>query len=331
MNHVKSISRRTVLAGAAASVAASPLAALAQAPRFPNKPIRWVVGYPPGGGSDMVARTVGEGMAAVLGQSVVIDNRPGASANIGGYALASAPADGYTVMNPDNGLLIFNPVLYPKMGFNPSKDMKPVGKIGRLHLIIAVPPNHPAKTFKDLLQMLRAAKEPVQYAASSVGSPLHMAMVRMAKEGRLNMVHIPYKGAAPAIQDFLAGQISLICVDYSTASQYVTAGKMKVLAVTSGSRIASLPDVPTVSESGFPGFEVYAWHGFVVPTGTPDAIVTKLNAALVQALKNKSVVDRLATLAFEVTPSTPEELAQMIRREEEVWIPIVRSLGVTLD
>lgn len=331
MKPVSSIPRRTVLAGAAASLAAGPLATLAQAQGYPNKPIRWVVGYPPGGGSDMVARTVGEGMAAALGQSVVVDNRPGASANLGGYALASSPPDGYTVMNPDNGLLIFNPVLYPKMGFNPYKDMKPVGKIGRLHLIIAVPPNHPAKSLKELLDMLRTAKEPMQYAASSVGSPLHLAMVRLAKEAKVDLVHIPYKGAAPAITDFLAGIVNLMCVDYSTASQYVSTGKMRVLAVTSGSRISTLPDVPTVMESGFPGFEVYAWHGFVVPAGTPDAIVTRLNAALNQSLRTKAVVDRLSTLAFEVTPGTPAELAQMIKREDEVWTPLVRSLGITLD
>jgi tripartite-type tricarboxylate transporter receptor subunit TctC len=321
--------RRTLIALAAAAAAAPGLAAAQAA--YPSKPVRWIVGYPPGGGSDTIARVVGEGMASALGQPVVIDNRPGASANLGGFALASAPADGYTVMNPDNGLLIFNPILYQKMGFNPSKDMKPVGKIGRLNLVIAVPPDHPAKTFEALVDMLRTSKEPVQYAASSIGSPLHLAMVRLAKEGRLNTTHIPYKGAAPAITDFLGGVVKVICVDYSTASQYIKAGKMRPLAVASDKRIAPLPDVPTVAEKGFPGFEVYAWQGLVVPANTPDAVVAKLNTALNTALKSKTVIDRLDGLGIEATPSTPGELGALTRKEEEVWHPIVRSLGITLD
>lgn len=326
-----SISRRSLLASAAATAMLGPTMAAAQASAYPNKPVRWIVGYPPGGGSDTVARVVGEGMATALGQPVVVDNKPGASANIGGYALASAAPDGYTVMNPDNGLLIFNPVLYPKMGFTPSKDMVPVGKIGRLHLIIAVSPNHPAKSFRELLDLIRASKEPVQYAASSVGSPLHLAMVRLAKEAQLDIRHIPYRGAAPAISDFLGGVVNLMCIDYSTAAQYVNTGKMRVLAVTSGTRIAALPQVPTVLESGYQGFEAYAWHAMVVPKGTPLPVITRLNGALNQSLRSKAVVDKLAALAFEVTPSTPEDLAQMIQQEQATWVPIVRSLGITLD
>jgi tripartite-type tricarboxylate transporter receptor subunit TctC len=234
-------------------------------------------------------------------------------------------------MNPDNGLLIFNPVLYKHMGFSPSKDMKPVGRIGRLHLIIAVAPNHPAKSFKELLEMLRTKKEPVQYAASSIGSPLHLTMVRLEKEAKLNVTHVPYKGAGPAINDFLGGVVEVICVDYSSGSQYVKAGKMRPLAVASDKRIAALPDVPTVAESGFSGFEAYAWQGLVVPAGTPDPIVDKLNTALNEALKNKSVVERLDGLGIEPTPSSPVELAKMTRREEATWQPIVRTLGITLD
>lgn len=330
MNFPK-IRRRTLIAMVAMGAVALPSLAPAQSVAYPTKPVRWIVGYPPGGGSDTIARIVGEGMASSLGQPVVIDNRPGASANLGGFALANAPADGYTIMNPDNGLLIFNPILYQKMGFNPTKDMKPVGKIGRLHLVIAVPPDHPAKSFDALLEMLRTSKEPVQYAASSIGSPLHLAMVRLTKEGKLDTTHIPYKGAAPAISDFLAGVVKVICVDYSTAAQYIKAGKMRPLAVASDKRIAPLPDVPTVAEKGFPGFEVYAWQGLVVPANTPDPVVAKLNAALNASLTSKAVADRLDGLGIEPTPSTPGELGTLTRREEQVWHPIVRSLGITLD
>jgi tripartite-type tricarboxylate transporter receptor subunit TctC len=323
--------RRTLLAVLATTAMTTPFHAFADSDAFPSKPIRWLVGYPPGGGSDTIARIVSEGMSKSLAQTVYVENRPGASANLAGNALASAPADGYTVMNPDNGLLIFNPVLYKQMGFSPSKSMKPVGGIGRLHLIIAVAPNHPAKSFKELLEMLRTQKEPVQYAASSVGSPLHLAMVRLEKDAKLNVTQIPYKGAGPAINDFLGGVVQIICTDYSSGSQYVKAGKMRPLAVISDKRIAALPNVPTVAESGFPGFEAYAWQGLVVPAGTPEPVVQKLNAALNHALKSKPVVDRLEGLGIEPTPSSPVELATLTRREEQTWQPIVRNLGITLD
>lgn len=330
MSTINPFSRRKLLA-IVACMGLTPFHVSAQTNGFPSKPIRWVVGYPPGGGSDTIARIVGQAMSTDLGQPVTVDNRPGASANIGGSALASAPPDGYTVMNPDNGLLIFNPILYKQMGFSPSKDMKPVGKIGRLHLIIAVAPNHPAKTFKELLAMLKSKNEPAQYAASSMGSPLHLTMARLGQEAKLNIVHVPYKGIAPAINDFLGGVVGIICADFSSASQYVKAGKMRPLAVASDKRIAALPDVPTVAESGFPGFEAYAWQGLVVPAATPDPIVARLNTALNHALTTKTVVDRLEGLGIEPTPSTPADLAQFTRREEATWQPIVRSLGVTLD
>ena len=329
MKNRMQLTRRSLLA-ASALAALSP--ALAQSGRYPSKTVRWLVGYPPGGGTDTIARTVTAAMATLTGQTFVVDNKPGASANIAGHELTRAPADGYTVMSADNGLLVFNPVMYKKMGFAPSKDMKSAGLLGRLHLLIAVQPNHPANSYKELMAWFKDQKNGAQYAASSIGSPLHLAMARLAAESKLNLTQVPYKGAAPMIQDFLAGQVQVMCIDYSTAAPHVKAGKMKVLAITSGKRIAALPNVPTVTEAGGPpNFEAYAWQGVVVPAGTPDAVIAEFNGHLTKVLAQKEVIDKLGDLGIETTPSTPAQMATFWAKESEIWQPLIRQLDITMD
>ena len=323
------LTRRTVLA---ASALAALQPAFAQTPAYPSRPVRWLVGYPPCGGTDTIARIVTKARGELAGQNFLVDNKPGASANIAGFELTRAPADGYTVMSADNGLLVFNPVMYKKMGFAPSKDMKPAGLLARLHLLIAVPPNHPANNYRELVAWIKEQKNGVQYAASSVGSPLHLAMARLAAESKLNLTHVPYKGAAPAIQDFLSGQVNLICNDYSSAAAHVKAGKMKVLAVISGKRVSALPNVPTVSEAGGPpNFEAYAWQGMVVPAGTPDAVIGQFNELLNRALNQKEVVDKLNELGVEATPSTPAQMAGFWAKESDIWQPLIRQLDISMD
>jgi tripartite-type tricarboxylate transporter receptor subunit TctC len=323
------IKRRSLLAGAALAALAP---AYAQTAKYPSRTVRWLVGYPPGGGTDTIARIVATAMGSLTGQTFIIDNKPGASANIAGHELTRAAPDGYTVMSADNGLLVFNPVMYKKMGFAPSKDMKPAGLLGRLHLLIAVQPNHPANSYKELVAWIKEQKNGVQYAASSVGSPLHLAMARLAAESKLNLSHVPYKGAAPAMQDFLAGQVAVICNDYSSAAPHVKAGKMKVLAVISGKRIAALPNVPTVSEAGGPpNFEAYAWQGVVVPAGTPDSTISQFNGMLTKVLGQKEVVDKLTELGVEATPSTPAQMASFWAKESDIWQPLIRHLDITMD
>lgn len=323
------LTRRSLLA---ASALAALQPAFAQQPKYPSRPVRWLVGYPPGGGTDTIARIVTTSMGSLAGETFVVDNKPGASANIAGHELSRAPADGYTVMSADNGLLVFNPVMYKKMSFAPHKDMKPAGLLGRMHLMIAVPPNHPANSYKELVAWIKGHKDGVQYAASSVGSPLHLAMARLAAESKLDLTHVPYKGAAPAIQDFLSGQIGLICNDYGSAAPHVKAGKMKVLAVISGKRIAPLANVPTVSEAGGPpNFEAYAWQGVVMPAGTPDGVITQFNALLNKTLGQKEVVDKLADLGIEATPGTPAQMAAFWAGESDVWQPLIRRLDISMD
>jgi tripartite-type tricarboxylate transporter receptor subunit TctC len=235
-------------------------------------------------------------------------------------------------MSADSGLLVINPVIFKKMGFSPELDFKPVGLLARLHLLIVVQPDHPANSFSELVAWIRAQKEPVPYAASGVGSPLHVAMARLGAELRLNLLQIPYKGAAPAISDFLAKGIGLMCIDYSSAAQHIKAGKMKVLAVTAAKRIAALPHIPTVSEAGGPtNFDASAWQGVVAPAGTPDEIVSRLNKALVSALGQRSVIDRLSQLGVEPTPSTAAEFTAYWRRESKLWQPLVRALELSAD
>lgn len=321
--------RRALLA---AGTLAALCPSLARARTYPTRPVRWLVGYPPGGGTDTIARIVAGAMEPMMGQTLVVDNKPGASANIAGHELVRAPADGYTVMSADNGLLVFNPVMYRKMGFNPAKEMSPVGLLGRLHLLIAVQPGHPATSYRDLVAWVKGQKDPVQYAASSIGSPLHLAMARLASETGLKMTQIPYKGAAPAMADFLAGSVQVMCIDYSSAAQHVKAGKMRVLAVTSGARIPALPDVPTVTESGGPaGFEAYAWQGVVVPRATPDPVIAQFNTDLNAALNQKTVIQRLGDLGIEATPSTTAHFASFWNKESEVWQPLIRTLGIAMD
>lgn len=323
------LTRRSLLA---ASAIAALQPAFAQPSNYPSRTVRWLVGYPPGGGTDTIARIVTTAMGNVAGQTIVVDNKPGASANIAGYELSRAAADGYTVMSADNGLLVFNPVMYKKMAFAPHKDMKPAGLLGRMHLMIAVQPNHPANSYKELVAWIKEQKNGVQYAASSVGSPLHLAMARLAAESKLNLVQVPYKGAAPAIQDFLSGQVSLICNDYGSAAPHVKAGKMKVLAVISGKRIAPLPTVPTVSEAGGPpNFEAYAWQGVVMPAGTPDSVINQFNGLLNKSLGQKEVVDKLSDLGIETTPSTPAQMATFWAKEGDIWQPLIRQLDISMD
>lgn len=323
------LTRRSLLAASALAALAP---AYAQQGKYPSRTVRWLVGYPPGGGTDTIARIVTTAIGGATGQTFVVDNKPGASANIAGHELSRAAPDGYTVMSADNGLLVFNPVMYRKMGFAPSKDFKPAGLLGRLHLLVAVQPSHPANTYKELVAWIKEQKKGVQYAASSVGSPLHLAMARLAAESRLNLVHVPYKGAAPAIQDFLSGQVGLICNDYSSAAPHVKAGKMKVLAVISGKRIGALPNVPTVSEAGGPpNFEAYAWQGVVVPAGTPDTIISQFNGLLTNILGQKEVADKLNELGVEPTPSTPAQMASFWTKESDIWQPLIRQLDITMD
>jgi tripartite-type tricarboxylate transporter receptor subunit TctC len=326
------ISRRSfVLATAVAStiaVGASPTVAMAQA--WPAKPIEWVVPYPPGGGTDIVARTLAQVMSELLGQPIVINNKPGAATNIGADYTARAKPDGYTLMSADTATLAANPFLYSKLSFNVEKDFTPVGLTVRFPLILVVGPSVPAKNLKEFLAWAKTQKEPA-YGTPGSGSPHHLATALFAQQAKLKLTHIPYKGAAPAVQDVVAGQVPFMFVDTASGSQFISSGKLHAIGVASAKRVAGFDNIPTLAEQGMPGFEAYAWQGLVMPAGVPADVVQKMHDALVKAMGTPTVKARLDALGLEAIPSTPAAMAQYAAAERAKWGPVIKANNIKVD
>jgi tripartite-type tricarboxylate transporter receptor subunit TctC len=319
--------RRHFLAASAATLA-TPFA-LAQS--WPEQPIRWIVPYPAGGGTDVLARTVAEAMRPGLGQTIVIDNRPGASTNIGGDIVARAKPDGYTVMSADNAILAYNEHLFTKLPFDPEKDFSYLGAMARFPLALVVNPSFPAKTVKEFIAYAKANPGKLNYASPGNGSPHHLAMELFKNRTGTFITHIPYRGAAPAVQDVIGGQVPCMFLDLAGGLPVMKAGKVRVLAIGSSKRAPSLPDVPTLAEAGVAGAEVYAFQGALGPAGLPEAIVTRFNAELNKALASAEVRKRAADFGMELLPGTPAQFKAMARAEAKRWGPIIRAAGVKLD
>ena len=324
--------RRTLLSALAAAGAttAAPWA-LAQQAAWPDQPLRWVVPYPAGGGTDVLARTVAEAMRQTLGQQIVVDNRPGASTNIGGQMVATAKPDGYTFMSADNAILAYNEHLFTKLPFNPEKDFTYVGGISRFPLALVVNPALEAKTVKEFLAYARANPGKLNYASPGNGSPHHLAMEMFKNRTKTFLTHIPYRGAAPALQDVMGGQVPCMFLDLAAGLPVITSGKVRALAIGSAKRVAALPDVPTLAEAGVPNTEVFAFQGILAPAGLPAAITTRLNTDLNKALLNPAVVKRMNDFGMEALPGTPEQFRAMARAESKRWGEIIKAAGVKLD
>lgn len=322
------LSRRFALA-ALASAALPWRAAWAD---YPERPIQWIVAYAAGGGSDTVARILAEHIAPALGQSIVVENKPGGGATIGARAAASAEPDGYTVFSADNGVLIYNTALYKKLAYDPAKDFRPVGLMVRFPLLLVVGADSASHDIAGLLARAKASPDTIDYASPGIGSPHHLAMERMMREAGVAFTHVPYKGAAPALVDLTGGHIEFMIVDYPSGAGQLRAGKIRPLAVCSASRLASLPDVPTVAEAlGLAGFEAYAWQGLVVPAATPDAIVERWSALLAAALADPGVDKRLRDIGLEPLQGGPKEMQALMDADRAVWVPLIGSLNITLD
>ena len=324
--------RRTLLSALAAAGAttAAPWA-LAQQAAWPDQPLRWVVPYPAGGGTDVLARTVAEAMRQTLGQQIIVDNRPGASTNIGGQAVATAKPDGYTFMSADNAILAYNEHLFTKLPFNPEKDFSYVGGISRFPLALVVHPAFEAKTVKEFLAYARANPGKLNYASPGNGSPHHLAMEMFKNRTKTFLTHIPYRGAAPALQDVMGGQVPCMFLDLAAGLPVITSGKVRALAIGSAKRVAALPDVPTLAEAGVPNTEVFAFQGILAPAGLPAAITARLNGDLNKALLNPAVVKRMNDFGMEALPGTPEQFRAMARSESKRWGEIIKAAGVKLD
>jgi tripartite-type tricarboxylate transporter receptor subunit TctC len=321
------LTRRHLLAtGLAASL--SPTAAFAA---YPDKPIRWIVGYPPGGATDTLARLLGQQISVRLGQPVIVDNRPGAGSALGAMALAQSPADGYTVMGADNGTLIINPVAYRSLQYDPDRDFRPIGLYAGINIVLAVRQDSPIRSAADYLDQARSAKDPVAFASPGIGSPLHLAMERLGVTAKIKLSHIAYRGMAPALNDVMGGAVPSVVADYGTASELIKSGKLRALATFSAQRIAPLPDVPTFAERGLPGFSAGAWQGIIAPKQVPADVVAKLSSALAAALEEPQVKVRYAEMGLDTPPSDSATFAKRWKDEQEIWHPLIRSLGIKLD
>jgi tripartite-type tricarboxylate transporter receptor subunit TctC len=311
--------------------AAWPLSVGAQAPAsdYPNHPITLIVPYAPGGGNDVMARAVAEPMSKSLGQPIVIENRGGAGGSVGTRQVAKATPDGYTLGLGGTGTLAIDPTLYPNVGYDPRKDFAPVGLIATSPLIILVNESVPAHNVRELIALAKAQPGKLNYASAGTGSGIHLGTVLFAETAGIDITHIPYKGSGPALTDLLGGHVQIYFSSLPPAVGLVKEGKLRALAVTGLKRSASFPDIPTVAEQGFPGFEAVLHYGIVAPAGTPRPIIDKLNAALRAALGDPKVNGHIATEGAEPLPTSAEEYAVDIDREEIKWSALVKKSGAT--
>jgi tripartite-type tricarboxylate transporter receptor subunit TctC len=306
------------------------IAGLAHAQSWPTKPIKLIVPYPPGGGTDVIARIVQEPLAKELGQQVIIDNRGGAGGSIGSALAAQSPSDGYTVLFTLSSHTI-NPAIYTKLPFDTEKDFSSVVTVASLPQILVANPNFPAKTVKEVIEMAKAKPGSISYASVGNGSPGHLAGAMMATDAGVDMTHIPYRGGGPAVTDVMAGQVPLLWVSIPAAAQFVKAGKLRALAVSTVKRSAVFPDVPTMVESGFKGFEVDSWYAMFVPAKTPQAIIDRINKAAVNVLAQPEVKEKLLGQGAEAVGDTPAQLSGVVKKEIAKWKQVVKSANIKVD
>ncbi len=313
-----------------AAVAALPSSALAQA--YPAKPIRIVVGFSPGGTTDILARDLGARLQESWGQSVVVDNRPGAGGNIAAAAVAKAPPDGYTLLLSTNSFAI-NPALYSKMPYDTIKDFVPITFIGSVTNILFAHPSVPVKTMKDVVALAKSRPGQVTYGSGGVGTSPHLAVELFKSMSKVDLVHVPYKGVPPVVQGLLAGELALGTASLPSAGipEHVKSGRLRGLALTGSKRSQTLPQVPTMIESGFPGFDVVIWYGMLAPAGTPPDLVTKLNAELIRIFGLPAVRERWAAQDFDIATTTPSEFTTYIKSELAQWAKVVKEAGVRIE
>ncbi|RYF64209.1 MAG: tripartite tricarboxylate transporter substrate binding protein [Comamonadaceae bacterium] len=304
---------------------------LAQAQAYPSKPIRWVVPYPAGGGSDFLARTIGQTLSTQTGQPVTVENKPGGNTAIGASDVARSAADGYSVLSADNGTMIFNSALYKTLTYSPTKDLAPVTLMGRFPMILVVGPAVTAKDAKEFIAQIKANPAGVNYGSAGAGSPHHLAMELLKTEAGLKMTHAPYRGAAPALADVAGNQIPAMMVDMAAGAGFIKGGKVRPLAVANAKRLPQLPDVPTFAELGFKNVEAAALVGMVVPAATPKDTVDALNKRVVAAINEPAVKQKLIDFGVEPVGSTPAEFASLIQSETTRWHKLIKDLNITLD
>lgn len=302
--------------------------AMAQA--YPNKPVRWIVPFPPAGAMDVIARTLAERMSASMGQQFVVENRPGAGGNIGSEVVARSAPDGYTIMIASIGLAV-NPSLYSKMAFDPQKDLEPIALLAVVPNMLVAHPSLGAKSVKEVIDLARAQPGKLTYASAGNGTSIHLAGELFALMAGVDMVHIPYKGSGPAVTDLIGGQVNIMFDSITSASPHVKSGKLRAYAITTAKRSQTLPNLPTIAESGLPGYDLSPWFATFAPAGTPRAIVDKLNAEMLRAINLPEVRQRMDAIGAEVIGGTPDQLRAHLRGETERWSRVIRERGIKAD
>ena len=332
MTHPSSkLSRRLWGALAVSSMVAAGVSPLvAQAQDFPNKPVKIVVGYSAGGAVDAVARSVGQALQGSVGQPFVVENKPGAGTNIAVKSVIDSPPDGYTLLMAANALAA-NMALYQPAPFDAEKDLVPVSLVGRVPVVIAANANAPFSSIKELIAAAKAKPGSISFASPGNGSTPHMAIEFFKRAAGISLLHIPYRGGSPALTDVIGGQLPLVAVNALEVQPHVKSGRLKVLAVLSANRTSVFPNVPTIAESGFPGFEASVWYGLVAPAATPKPVVAKLHAEVQKALQTQVVRDRMAAVGGEVLPGSAEQFAALIRSERLRYEKLVREANIKPD
>ena len=304
--------------------------ALAQ-PVYPSHPIKLVVPFPPGGSTDILGRALAQGLAERLGQPIVVENRPGAGGSIGADLVAKAAPDGYTLLMGHIGTLAVNPALYPKLPYDPLTDFAPVSRMAIVPNVLVVNPTLPVKNTADLIAYARANPGKLTYSSGGNGSAAHLAVEYFKLQTKTDIVHVPYKGTAPAITDLVAGQVSMTMTGAPPLLPHVQSGRVRALGVSSQTRMGALPDVPTIAESGVPGFEALQWYGVVAPKGTPREIVARLAGEIAKVMDGREMKERLAAEGAIAAPTTPEDFGRFIAAEHKRWGAVVRSAGMRAD
>jgi tripartite-type tricarboxylate transporter receptor subunit TctC len=309
------------------------LAAMAAgtAAEYPSRPVTLMVAFTPGGASDVLARILGRKLEQILGQPFVIDNRPGAGGNVAAEAVAHAAPDGYTLLAGNNAILATNAALYKKINFDPEADFAPIGLIGSQANILVVNPTLPVKSLAELIALAKANPGKLNFASSGQGLAAHLAGELFKAEAKIDIVHVPYKGAAPALQDVIAGHVQMMFATASSVVSHIQDGKVRPLAVATLKRTAVLPDVPTIDELGIKNFDATTWHGLVAPARTPKDIVATLNQALVATLDDPGVKKSLGDLGVDIIGGSPEDFAAYIKSEIPKWTAIIKASGAKLD
>lgn len=325
---MQQIKRLVSLALCAAALLLAATAAVAQ---YPTKPVRFVIAFSPGGPSDILSRLIGGKLSERMGQPFVFDNRPGAGGNIAGEIVAKSVPDGYTLMIANNSVLAANASLYKKMEYNPAKDLVPVVWVASQPNILVVHPSLPAKSVKEFIDYARARPGQLNYASSGSGAAAHLAAELFKSMTKTDMVHIPFKGAAPALTDVLAGRSQLIFATALSVQPHLQANRLRPLGVTTLKRMDTMPNLPTIAESGVPGFEASTWHGLVAVAGTPRAVTARLNAEVNAVLKDAQVSKFLESQGAIIEGGTAEKFASFIKSEIPKWAKVIRESGARVD